>query len=335
MGIRGLHALINYYVPWLVETYHYEYFSGSKIAIDTSILLYKCKYASSINDKKNSHLYRFLKRCLNYVKNGIIPVFVLDGKPPPEKYKTIENRNKKKQKIKAKIDELKENMSDGNRTQTLLKIEKLSKQIIYVSSEDYKDIKELLTYLGFNVILSPQEAENICVSLQRDGHVDYTYSDDTDIFALGCEKILRTNTHDTYSFFSLQSILDGLKLTYNQFVDLCILCGCDYCPNIPRINQYKAYELIKKYKTIENVIKQLKTEQYYIPTHFDYISARELFSKPDTVKYKVNSIQIKELQEYNLKEFLKKKNISQLYTKNFIRNFKKYVQLINQKNIYK
>lgn len=27
-------------------------------------------------------------------------------------------------------------------------------------------------------------------------------------------------------------VLEGLKLTMDQFIDLCILCGCDYCDSI-------------------------------------------------------------------------------------------------------
>ncbi len=29
-----------------------------------------------------------------------------------------------------------------------------------------------------------------------------------------------------------EKVLEGLKLTPDQFVDLCILCGCDYCGSI-------------------------------------------------------------------------------------------------------
>ena len=29
-----------------------------------------------------------------------------------------------------------------------------------------------------------------------------------------------------------EKMLEGLGLTYEQFVDLCILCGCDYCSTI-------------------------------------------------------------------------------------------------------
>ncbi len=35
--------------------------------------------------------------------------------------------------------------------------------------------------------------------------------------------------------FGLQ-VLEGLSLTPDQFVDLCILCGCDYCGTIKGIS---------------------------------------------------------------------------------------------------
>jgi flap endonuclease-1 len=32
--------------------------------------------------------------------------------------------------------------------------------------------------------------------------------------------------------YEYEKVLEGLKLTADQFVDLCILCGCDYCGSI-------------------------------------------------------------------------------------------------------
>lgn len=32
--------------------------------------------------------------------------------------------------------------------------------------------------------------------------------------------------------YDYDKVLEGLKLTADQFVDLCILCGCDYCGSI-------------------------------------------------------------------------------------------------------
>jgi len=46
----------------------------------------------------------------------------------------------------------------------------------------------------------------------------------------------------------------------DEFVDLCILCGCDYCDNIDGIGAVTALKLINKYRTLEKVLDHLKSE---------------------------------------------------------------------------
>jgi flap endonuclease-1 len=48
-------------------------------------------------------------------------------------------------------------------------------------------------------------------------------------------------------------VLEGLGLTMDEFIDLCILCGCDYADSIRGIGPKRAYELIKKYHCLEEV----------------------------------------------------------------------------------
>lgn len=40
----------------------------------------------------------------------------------------------------------------------------------------------------------------------------------------------------------------------HQFVDLCILLGCDYCDKIAGLGPKRALTLIQKHRTIENVV---------------------------------------------------------------------------------
>lgn len=42
-----------------------------------------------------------------------------------------------------------------------------------------------------------------------------------------------------------------------QFVDLCIMLGCDYCPTIRGIGPKKAFDLIIQHKSIENVLNNI------------------------------------------------------------------------------
>jgi flap endonuclease-1 len=65
--------------------------------------------------------------------------------------------------------------------------------------------------------------------------------------------------------FDYNKAIAGLDITPDQFVDLCILCGCDYTDSIRGIGPKKALGYIKKYKTIEGVLKILDKSKYGIP----------------------------------------------------------------------
>lgn len=75
----------------------------------------------------------------------------------------------------------------------------------------------------------------------------------------------------------------------NQFIDLCILCGCDYTTNIQGIGPVKAFKYIQDEGTIENVLEKVerdnedprKKKKYHIPETFFFKEARELFKNPD------------------------------------------------------
>lgn len=54
------------------------------------------------------------------------------------------------------------------------------------------------------------------------------------------------------SITSLQ-VVEQLQLTRDQFIDLCILCGCDYTGKISGIGPVRALNLIQKHGSIENV----------------------------------------------------------------------------------
>lgn len=59
---------------------------------------------------------------------------------------------------------------------------------------------------------------------------------------------------------NLEQVLKDFEMDMPQFVDLCILLGCDYTKTIRGIGPKKAFELIQKHKTIENVLENIDTE---------------------------------------------------------------------------
>lgn len=60
--------------------------------------------------------------------------------------------------------------------------------------------------------------------------------------------------------FNLDKVLNGLEMNRDEFIDLCILLGCDYCESIRGIGPKRAVELIKQHKSIEKIITAIDTK---------------------------------------------------------------------------
>lgn len=73
--------------------------------------------------------------------------------------------------------------------------------------------------------------------------------------------------------------LNGLK-----FIDLCILLGCDYTKNIKGIGPKTAYKLIKKHRTIDELVHHVGERlKGNIPKDWNYPEARQLFVAPQVI----------------------------------------------------
>lgn len=69
-----------------------------------------------------------------------------------------------------------------------------------------------------------------------------------------------------------------------QFVDLCILLGCDYLDPIPKIGPHTALKLIREHGTLEKIVESIQNDKkgkYVIPDDWPYLDARDLFFEPD------------------------------------------------------
>jgi flap endonuclease-1 len=67
-----------------------------------------------------------------------------------------------------------------------------------------------------------------------------------------------------------------------QFIDLCILLGCDYLDPIKGVGPSTALKLINEHKTLDAVVAHMKSStKYTIPEDWPYADARELFLNPD------------------------------------------------------
>ncbi|CAO3629001.1 unnamed protein product [Cunninghamella echinulata] len=154
-------------------------------------------------------------------------------------------------------------------------ITSLTKRSIRITHELREECKIFLSSLGYVCFTSEHhEAEALCASLVKNGMAHGTVSEDLDTVAFGDTLLLR------YFFAKKRPILqvDPIKarqqlgLTKEQFLDLCILCGTDFGPKIKGVGPIRALQLIQKYGSIENILKDLNTQKYMPEKGFDFNS---------------------------------------------------------------
>lgn len=53
-------------------------------------------------------------------------------------------------------------------------------------------------------------------------------------------------------------MLEGFEMNMDEFIDLCIMCGCDYTHSIGNIGPIKAFKMMKEEKNIEGCLATIK-----------------------------------------------------------------------------
>lgn len=219
---------------------------------------YAYKFCAGNSKSKTEYLRRFFYLFIDFMKNGIIPVGIFDGKPPSIKDAVIERRRNIRKFNEDKIITL-ETKRDATvevneKYKIQEEIDKQKKKVVRLNEEIINNIKLLCEYMGVPYYHANGEADALFSYLHKMGKIDGVLSEDYDMFPFGISYIYRqyNQTQGTVVEHSLEQLLTDLGINQQQMIDLCIISGCDYA-NINTMDIVKAYELIKKYKTIENV----------------------------------------------------------------------------------
>lgn len=249
---------------------------GRKIAIDASMAIYQFLIAvrsggpgaasmqlTNAEGETTSHIQGMFNRTIRFLSEGIRPVYVFDGKPPNIKSGELAKRREKREKAEA---ELKKAREEGNVEEE----DKQQKRLVRAGTKENEDCKKLLRLMGVPVINAPCEAEAQAAALARAGAVWAAGTEDMDCLTFRTPIQIRKMTFATAKQSDIQQLdyakaLSGLDITHDQFVDLCILLGCDYCDSIRGVGPKTALKLIREHKCIEEILKHMNREKYGIP----------------------------------------------------------------------
>ena len=311
-----------------------------KVCVDASLYIHK--YNHSYNDI----IFGFINQILRMLSFNIMPIYIFDGKPPVEKNNVLKLRVERKNRLNTRIKNIESQLSnidtniksgidlsiELNNENTIEEVKKnlteqigkLRKQASSINKNDIDNLKKILDIIGLPYICAIGEADIVCAELTKRQLVYACLSDDMDLLAFGCKKIIRLIDGNLYEY-DLDKILNRLQINYEQFVEMCIIIGCDYIKNL-KINPEIAYEYIKRFRYIKYF------EPNIINTEIEEINnVKKIFINNIYYEYELNNENDDIYFDYNkILNFL----IDNKYNTSidYIKKYKYKINIINRNN---
>ncbi len=214
------------------------------------------------NGRVTSHLSGLFYRTVNYMAEGIKPVYVFDGKPPELKLNTLNERMKIRRRA---MEEWQKAVDEGNEELARVKAQQAS----FLTREMVGDAKKLLDYMGIPWVQAPSEGEAQASYMAMKGDAYAAASQDYDSLLFGAPYLIRNMAitgrrklprKKMYveikpELINLEENLRALGITREQLIDMGILVGTDFNPGVKGIGAKTALKLLKKYGNLEGIMK--------------------------------------------------------------------------------
>lgn len=227
MGIKNLNRFLRENcTKRSINKVHLKQFANKIIVIDTSIYLYRFLSDGALLENMSLLISIFKSY-------KIMPIFIFDGKPPPEKKQLLIQRLIEKKEAEQKFLDIQstiESVTEDEKQALLMEMDKLKRQFIRVTEDDIRKTKDLMDTHRITYYESPGEADELCAYLVKSRKAWGCLSDDMDMFLYGCPYVLRNISliHHTVLFYNTRKILNELEMTEKEFCQIMVLSGTDY-----------------------------------------------------------------------------------------------------------
>ncbi|KAF8137611.1 PIN domain-like protein [Boletus edulis] len=264
MGISGLLPLLKS----IQVNKHLSDFAGQTLAVDAYVWLhrgvYGCATELATGKKTTKHVDYAMHRLRLLRHHKIQPYVVFDGGPLPAKKGTESERKQRREDNLAKANTLASQGKHSQAREFYVKCVDVTPQMAY-------QLIKVLRAEGIQYVVAPYEADAQMAYLERIGIVDGIITEDSDLLVFGCRKVLfkldsvsSTITSISRDDFGSVTTTDaGISLlgwTDSQFRAMAILSGCDYLPSIPGVGLKTAWTLLRKHRTVDQLVRALRLE---------------------------------------------------------------------------
>ena len=290
MGIKNLSKLLSRVASSARRETQLSEYRNSRFAIDVPIYMWKfCSVTGGYP------LRCFEEQITEFEKYNICPIYVFDGAAVACK----ENEIARRREVRANTRSAMVTAQLAYRTlcdrtgstrsyhrelnKTRQKYEKLRRRVASMPSRRHYDaLRGMLQARGVETVESGGDAECMCARLVGEGRADCVVTDDYDALPYLCGladgrgKMLFSINRPTILEIDVEQVLQITNTTPAQFVDMCILSGCDFCDKIQGVACNRAFQLVKQHGSIENILSCLDA-RYTVPDPFEFETARVQF----------------------------------------------------------
>ena len=232
---------------------------GSTIAVDAHNWLYRyltttVKWTDDAvyttdDGTEVANLLGVIQGLPKFFEHDLTPIFVFDGGVTDLKDDEVEKRREQRERAEARLAEAE---AEGD----ALAAARLSARTVRLTETIQETTRDLLELLGVPYIDAPAEGEAQASYMNRVGDVDVVGSEDYDTLLFGAPHTVRglTSKGDP-ECMDLAATLSAHDISYEQLVDVALLCGTDFNEGIRGIGPKTGVTLVTEHGDLFGVLE--------------------------------------------------------------------------------
>jgi flap endonuclease-1 len=208
------------------------------------------------NGHVTSHLMGVFYRTTSLLSEGVLPVWVFDGRPPERKAGTIRRRIAVKEKAEAQYQEA---LAAGD----LETARRKAAQTSHLTRPMVEELTELLGALGVPVVAAPGEGEAQAAVMAARSTVWASASEDYDTLLFGAPRLVRglaargRTGSGGAQFIDREALLNQLGIDADELIALGVIVGTDFNEGATGYGPKKALKAVQEHLGFEATMRKV------------------------------------------------------------------------------
>ena len=251
------------------------------MGVDAYVWLHRGVFGCAAELCQGKDTKRYLHACFQrlnlLLSNGIGHVcIVFDGGPLPAKRGTEDERRARREENRRKALQL---VAEGRAVDAFPYFTK-AVDVTPAMAKEWMNTIQASGLQNVTCVVAPYEADAQLAYLCRTGQLDVVFTEDSDLLATGCPRVLfkldeatgmaQQIMHADIFRAPIPGLGDLRTWDGEAFLVMCILSGCDYLSSVAGLGLRSAYRLVHRHKTATKAIRAMRFEaKHKVPADYE------------------------------------------------------------------